>query len=89
MSPLTTIRYLLWLADSIPLLIFDNFQVIDFSPSQLNFDILVTIFLALSLLPNHNFVFHWFDPLVVNIPLLEPFLILIHAVQCQCMEGRD
>ena len=77
---LTTIRYLLWLANSMPLLESDNLRIVDFDTSQLEFGFFLTIFLTLSLLSDHGFVFRWFDPLMVYIPLLQLFLVLFLTV---------
>ena len=64
-----------------PLLKSDNLRMINFETSQLEFGFLWTIFLTLSLLSDHSFVFHWFDPFMVYIPLLQLCLVLFLPVQ--------
>ena len=78
---LTTIGHLLWLANSMPLLESDDLRIINFKSSQLESDIRMTIFLTLSLLSNHGFVFRGFDSFMVNIPLLQLCLVLFLTVQ--------
>ena len=62
---LTTIGNLLWLANPMPILISDNFRIVNFDTSQLEFGFLLTIFLTQPLLSDHGSVFRGFDPLMV------------------------
>lgn len=79
---LTTIIYVLLLANSMPLLESDNLRIVNYDTSQLEFGFLLAIFLTLSLLSDHSFVFRGFNPLMVYIPLLQLFLVLFLTAQC-------
>lgn len=78
--PLTTIRHLRWLANSMPLLESDNFRIVNFETSQLEFRVFLTIVLTLSLLSDHSFVFHWLDSFMVHVPPLQLCLVLFLTV---------
>ena len=64
-----------------PLLESDILRIVDFDTSQLESGFFLTIFLTLSLLSDHGFVFRWFDTLMVYIPLLQLFLVLFLTAQ--------
>lgn len=65
-----------------PLLESDNLRIVNYKTSQLELNIRITIFLTLSLLSDHSFVFRWFYSLMVYIPFLQLCLVLLLTVQC-------